>query len=81
MQILVSGVNHPINCMFSYQAQRIIEVFNNYKKTLSTPDSTKATTNQDDPFEKLEKLALLKEKGIITVEEFNQKKQEILSLL
>ena len=32
----------------------------------------------EDPYEKLEKLAGLKEKGIISEEEFNEEKKKIL---
>lgn len=39
----------------------------------------KETPNGFDPIEKLERLAKLKEQGILTDEEFNQQKQQILS--
>lgn len=43
--------------------------------------ATTATSPGDDVFAKLEKLSQLKEKGIITEEEFNRKKQELLSAI
>ncbi|MDH3650070.1 MAG: DUF697 domain-containing protein [Saprospiraceae bacterium] len=36
-------------------------------------------SEEEDPFKKLEKLAALKEKGVITEEEFEEKKKRILS--
>jgi hypothetical protein len=42
----------------------------------SSRTGAKATSNLDE----LEKLAGLKEKGIITEEEFNQKKKQLLGL-
>lgn len=36
-------------------------------------------TKEEDPYSRLEKLAILKEKGIISEEEFNIEKQKILS--
>lgn len=42
----------------------------------SSRTGTKASSNLDE----LEKLAGLKEKGIITEEEFNQKKKQLLGL-
>jgi uncharacterized protein YwgA len=41
---------------------------------------TTTIINQADPMEQLEKLASLKDKGIITEEEFNAKKKQLLGL-
>ena len=45
----------------------------------SIPEDEKSAFSDDDA-EQLEKLAELKEKGIITEEEFNQKKKQILGI-
>jgi len=42
--------------------------------------TTTTTTPSDDPYAQLEKLGSLRDKGIITQEEFDQKKKQILNL-
>ena len=55
--------------------QLIYEIRENYNKSqVATP-----TISEDNIFEKIEKLAILKDKQIITVEEFENKKKELLS--
>lgn len=50
--------------------------FNNLDKIVS--EHSKNLENKDDNLSKIEKLAEMKEKGIITEEEFTKKKQELL---
>ena len=57
----------------------VMEAIENYKKSQNTPNKS-TQENKNDPYEQLEKLALLKEKGIITEEEFNQAKKNILGI-
>jgi hypothetical protein len=55
----------------------VMETIEQYKNQKNTNHSS---SKQDDPYEQLEKLANLKEKGIITEEEFNKAKQKILDI-
>ena len=50
------------------------------KKTLEDKISQDSQPTQSDSFSDLEKLAQLKENGVITEEEFQQKKKQILGL-
>ena len=45
----------------------------------ATPSTHTQENKQDDALEKIEKLAVLKEKGIISEEEYNEKKAELLT--
>ena len=45
---------------------------------LAGNEESAGRTESDDAFEKLEKLAKLKDSGVITEEEFNAKKAELL---
>lgn len=51
------------------------------KEIVSTTPAKTAETEEDDIFNKIEKLAKLKEKGILTDEEFSNKKTELLARL
>jgi hypothetical protein len=46
----------------------------------SQPEPAQAATDQQDPYEELAKLGQLKEQGILTQEEFDAKKKQILGL-
>jgi|GEM_PF-949170 len=83
-----------INILYSREAEKVIQIYNRYKKDGSTKEpqetshSGQEETNtgqsavpQEDPIAMIEKLAALKEKGIITEEEFNQKKKDLLDKL
>lgn len=62
-------------------ANYIKEQINDLTNTLSKPVINQTTiVTQLDPIDQLEKLAHLKEKGIISEEEFNAKKKQILGL-
>ena len=54
--------------------------FEEAKKTIEDKISQDSRPTQSNSFSDLEKLAELKEKGIITEEEFQQKKKQILGL-
>lgn len=85
--IQVSGTDENINVLYSREAEHVVKVYQLYKKgSYEEEPQEKSTTKesvppQENPIELLEKLAVLKDKGIITEEEFNQKKQELLAKL
>ena len=83
-----------ISILYAREAQRVIEVYNAHKPAGAAatapdpaaseqPNATAQTTEPppEDPIAMIEKLANLKEKGIISEAEFNQKKQELLAKL
>lgn len=62
----------------------VINKSNNANSNVRTPPppsktATKSTSNMDN-FEEIEKLARLKDMGIITEDEFQQKKKQLLNL-
>ena len=47
---------------------------------IMNPNQTSVNTNKVDPYEEIKKLKILLDEGIITEEEFNKKKKELLGL-
>lgn len=63
-------MRHKNNVMVLEREKKILNKFNKEKKESVKPS--------DDVFAQIEKLVLLKEKGLISEEEFNQKKSALL---
>lgn len=93
-EIKTATAIETISILYGREAQRVIEIYNAHKPAGAAPTapdtaaSEQATAtaqatepSQEDPIAMIEKLAGLKEKGIISEEEFNQKKQELLAKL
>lgn len=55
----------------------VMDAIEEHRKVIQQPQVTEHV-QIEDPYERLEKLAALKEKGVITEEEFNIEKQKIL---
>ncbi|WKY45248.1 SHOCT domain-containing protein [Eubacteriaceae bacterium ES2] len=70
--IIIKSANETetISILYQKEAQHVINLFSKYK--------TLSNTN-DDPLTLLEQLGTLKEKGILTEDEFLEKKKELLS--
>lgn len=66
-----SCVSAAVQSNYTYITQKV-----NGKKDEQTPDEP---AKNDDSIEQLEKLAELKDKGIISEEEFEQKKADLLA--
>lgn len=67
-----------ISILYAREAQKVIEIYQQFaKENPSTQKNSK--TQSEDAIALLEKLATLKESGILTEAEFNTKKEEILS--
>ncbi len=86
LAIYVAGTTEKINTLNKIEAERVIKIYHTYRKimkdsakTVQTVMTETAVQQTEDPIAQLEKLALLKDKGIIDQEEFNQKKLELLS--
>lgn len=83
LEINVAGACQKINTLNKIEAQRVIAIYHEYRKIIkSNINKPKVIVQQEekkeDVFEQLEKLAKLKEMGIITEEEFNTKKIDLL---
>jgi len=72
----VSGNRNEIKGMIHVQADEIVRQFRKLRAEQEAPVATAAPT--DDPIAQLEKLAALRDRGIISAEEFDQKKAELM---
>ena len=78
-----------INSMPKIEADRIVSIFSEYKKEMRKQDkkeqqptqSVVIQQQQPDVLEQIQKLASLKDAGILSEDEFNQKKAELLAKL
>lgn len=81
----VAGAKTKIKTLYKAEAERIVAVYHQYRKAAKTAASQpqvvvqQAAPAADDPLEQLKKLSALKDAGIISEEEFNQKKADILA--
>lgn len=82
MVITVAGSSIKISNLFKIEAERVASVHREMKKQTKLAVAQPPIVNQtkeDSPIEKLQKLSQLKDAGIITEEEFNQKKATLLA--
>ena len=84
--IYVSGAQEKIQTLYTYEAERVIRVYQEYRRSIKQDEKNarqvvvqQSAPAEDDVFTKLEKLNKLKEAGILTEEEFNEKKAELLA--
>lgn len=83
--IYVAGAQEKIQTLFTYEAERVIRVYQEYRRFIKQEERASRQTviqqsaPEDDVFTKLEKLNKLKDAGILTEEEFNAKKAELLA--
>lgn len=79
----VAGAKNKIKTLYKVEAERIVAVYHQYRKaakdTASKPQVVVQQAVAENPLEQLEKLNKLKEAGIISKEEFNAKKADLLS--
>lgn len=86
LQVSVAGAREHINSVYLVEATRIIAIYHEARKVSKQAKAQPAQTivqqaAQPDALEQLQKLASLKDAGIISEEEFNQKKADLLSKL
>ena len=76
-----------INTLFKVEAERVVQVYHEYRKMAKQATQPQVivqqqtTGNDVDVIEQIQKLKGLQESGIITEEEFNQKKAILLEKL
>lgn len=85
LEITVAGSKMKISTLKKREADRVVEIYHQMRKNLkdaaNKPQQVVVQQQETDPLEQLEKLNKLKEAGIISEEEFNQKKADLLSKL
>jgi hypothetical protein len=81
--IRASGGKAEITSMPSGQAEVIIRAFRNLEQTnqAMVPALGQAPSSDADPVAQIERLAALRDKGIISAEEFESKKTELMGRL
>lgn len=83
LEVSVAGAKENINTLYLVEATRIISIYHemrrNAKKAAAQPVQVQSAPAQPDAIEQIQKLAALKDAGIITEEEFAAKKTELLS--
>ena len=81
----VAGAKTKIKTLYKAEAERIVAVYHFYRKAAKTAASQpqvivqQAAPAADDPIEQLKKLSALKDAGILSEEEFNAKKADLLA--
>ena len=85
LEITVTGTKHTISTLNKSEAERVIAIFHEFRKkarkAATTPQVIVQQSAQPDIIGQLEKLAALKNAGVLTEEEFNAKKADLLSKL
>ena len=80
--ISVAGATTKIDTLFKVEAERVVAVYHQYRKLskmTNVQPQVIVQQPQEDPLTQLKKLAELKEIGVISDEEFNIKKAELLT--
>lgn len=83
-ELSVAGSVLKINTLYKVEAERITAVYHEMKKNIKLSQQQPQVVVQQAPaqessIEKLQKLSQLKDAGVLSEEEFNQKKAELLA--
>lgn len=86
LEISVAGAKERLSNMYTYEAEKAVKVYRECRRGIKESGrqpqvvvQQAPATAQADPLEQLQKLQKLKEAGILTEEEFNDKKADLLS--
>lgn len=85
LEISVAGAKERLNNMYTYEAEKAVKVYRECRRGIKESNKQpqvvvqQASAPQVDPLEQIQKLQKLKEAGILTEEEFNAKKADLLS--
>lgn len=80
--ISVAGARNKINTLYKVEAERVVAVYHQYRKLAKQANSQPQVVVQqqvESPVEQIKKLKELANLGIISEEEFNQKKSDLLA--
>ncbi len=87
LEISVAGAKERLNTLYTYEADKAVKVYRECRRNIKDGNKQpqvvvqQAAPTQDDPLAQLEKLNKLKEMGIISEDEFNAKKADLLAKL
>lgn len=86
LEISVAGAKERLKNLYTYEAEKAVKVYRECRRAAKEEASRpqvvmQAAPAQDDPIAQLEKLSKLKEAGIISEDEFNAKKADLLGKL
>lgn len=79
--ITVAGSTNKINTLYTVEAERVVAIYHQYRKEAKQVTPTVSNIiqqNEPDAMDQLVKLSQLREAGVITEEEFNQKRKILL---
>ncbi len=82
--ISVAGAKTVINTLFKVEAERVVAVYHQFRKSIKSASAQPQVVVQQtsvDPIEQIQKLKGMLDMGIITEEEFNAKKADLLAKL
>lgn len=86
LNISVAGNNMKISTLYKVEAERVVQVYHEYRKISKQAaqpqvvvQQTAPVANNVDIIEQIQKLKGLQDAGILTEEEFNAKKAELLA--
>ena len=87
LEISVAGAKEKLSNLYTYEAEKAVKVYRECKRQIKDANRQPVVVQQAapaataDPLEQLEKLQKLKDAGILSEEEFNAKKADLLSKL
>jgi len=87
LEISVAGAKEKLSTLYTYEAEKAVKVYRECRRSIKEKDRQpqvvvqQAAPAQADPLEQLKKLQALKEAGILTEDEFNAKKADLLAKL
>lgn len=86
LEISVAGAKERLNNLYTYEAEKAVKVYRDCRRNIKEGSrqpqvvvQQAAPAQQTDPLEQIMKLQKLKEAGILTEDEFNAKKADLLS--
>ena len=79
LQVHASGNAEEIKSMMHGQADAVARAFRSLKQLGSGGHGSVASSGANDPIEQLERLAALRDKGVLSSEEFEAQKAELLN--
>lgn len=85
LEVSVAGAKERLHTLYTYEAEKAVKVYRECRRAAKEANKPQVVIQQttspsgDDPLVQLEKLNKLKEMGVISEEEFNAKKVDLLS--
>lgn len=85
LEISVAGAKERLNNLYTYEAEKAVKIYRECRRSIKEGNKQpqvvvqQSAPAQADPLEQLKKLQALKEAGVLTEDEFNAKKADLLS--